>query len=272
VSHQSHRYYLPARHPVNHVPADSLPIIRDILNHDREWGLYALGDLAPAEQAYCEWRFTQNHSPAVTLFYRAFDPPVFFASGPAAAVEALLDQAPLPPSLYLHIKPELVGIVSNRYRQVTTKMMLRMMLETSALVDPVGVETLGVNDLNDLVELYSCRSPSEKDGTFFLPAQVAEGMYFGIRAHGRLVAVAGTHLVNRAESAAAIGNVFCLSEYRGRGFGARVTSAVANALVKEGIETIGLNVGPDNPAVNLYRLLGFRDVCVYVEGTAQTRS
>jgi ribosomal protein S18 acetylase RimI-like enzyme len=268
VSHQSHRYYLPARHLVNHVPADSLPIIRDILNEDRTWSLYALGDLAPAEAAYCEWRFRQNHSSAVTLFYRAFDPPVFFASGTAAAVDALLDQAPLPQSLYLHIKPELVGIVSNRYRQVTTKMMLRMILETSALVDPAGVETLGVNDLNDLVELYGFRSASEKDGTFFLPAQVAEGMYFGIRAHGRLVAVAGTHLVNRAESAAAIGNVFCLSEYRGRGFGARVTSAVANALVKEGIETIGLNVGPDNPAVNLYRRLGFRDVCSYVEGTA----
>jgi hypothetical protein len=196
---------------VNHVPADSLPNIRDILNEDRTWSLYALGDLAPAEVAYCEWRFRQNHSSAVTLFYRAFDPPVFFASGAAAAVEALLDQAPLPPSLYLHIRPELVAIVSNRYRKVTTKMMLRMILETSALVDPVGVETLGVNDLNDLVELYSFRSVSEKDGTFFLPAQVAEGMYFGIRAHGRLVAVAGTHLVNRAESVAAIGNVFCLS-------------------------------------------------------------
>ncbi len=245
---------------MNPVPADSLPIIRDILNEDRAWGLYALGDLAPAEQGHCEWRYSQKDPRAVTLFYRAFDPAIFFASGTAAAVDALLDQAPLPSELYLHIKPELVGIVSNRYHRVTTKMMLRMILETSALVDPVGVETLGVNDLNDLVELYGFRSASEKDGTFFLPAQVADGMYFGIRAHGRLVAVAGTHLVNRAESAAAIGNVFCLSEYRGRGFGARVTSAVVNALVKEGIETIGLNVGPDNPAVNLYRRLGFRDV------------
>ena len=253
---------------MNPAATDSLPIIRDILNEDRAWSLYALGDLAPAELAHCEWRFGQHHATAVTLFYRAFDPPVFFARGTAAAVAPLLDQAPLPPNLYLHIKPELVGIVSDRYRKVATKTMLRMILETPALVDPVGVETLGVNDLRDLVELYSCRSASEKDGTFFLPAQVAEGIYFGIRAQGRLVAVAGTHLVNRAESAAAIGNVFCLSEYRGQGFGARVTSAVANALVRESIETIGLNVGPDNRAANLYRRLGFRDFCEYIEGTA----
>ena len=253
---------------MNHVPADSLLIIRDILNEDRAWSLYALGDLAPAEIAHCEWRFSQNDPRAVTLLYRAFDPPIFFASGAATAVEPLLDQAPLPASLYLHIKPELVGAVSERYHQVTTKMMLRMVLEKPVLVDPVGVERLGVNDLNDLVELYSCRSASEKDGTFFLPAQVAEGIYFGIREPDRLVAVAGTHLVNRAESAAAIGNVFCRPERRGRGLGARVTSAVVDALVREGIQTIALNVGPDNPAGNLYRRLGFREACGYVEGTA----
>jgi ribosomal protein S18 acetylase RimI-like enzyme len=43
---------------------------------------------------------------------------------------------------------------------------------------------------------------------------------------------------------------------------------VVEALVREGIQTIGLNVGPDNPAARLYRRLGFREVCEYVEGTA----
>src|SRR5260370_14460631 len=85
--------------------------------------------------------------------------------------------------------------------------MLRMILEKPALVDPAGTERIGVNDLNDLVQLYSCRSAEEKDGTFFLPAQVADGIYFGIREHGRLVAVAWTPLVNPAEKARASGYV-----------------------------------------------------------------
>jgi GNAT superfamily N-acetyltransferase len=253
---------------VNHVPADSLPVIRNILNHDRAWSLYALGDLAPAEQGHCEWRYSQNDPRAVTLFYRAFDRAIFFASGPAPAVEALLGQAPLPASLYLHIRPDLVALVSDRYHRVTTKRMLRMILEKPALVDPAGTERIGVDDLNDLVQLYSGRSAEEKDGTFFLPAQVADGIYFGIHEHGRLVAVAGTHLINRAESAAAIGNVYCRPDRRGQGLGSRVTSAVVDALVRGGIQTIGLNVGPDNPAASLYQRLGFREVCEYVEGTA----
>jgi GNAT superfamily N-acetyltransferase len=239
-----------------------------MLNQDRPWSLYALGDLATAEQVHCEWRYSQNGPRAVTLFYRAFSPAIFFATGSVSAVEALLDQDPLPSSLYLHIRPDLVALVSDRYHRVTTKRMLRMILEKPALVDPRGTERIGVNSLNDLAELYSCRTAQEKDGTFFLPAQVAEGVYFGIRADGRLVAAAGTHLVNCAENAAAIGNVFCLPECRGQGLGSRVTSAVVDALVKEGIQTIGLNVGPDNSAANLYRRLGFRDACDYVEGTA----
>jgi hypothetical protein len=83
---------------VAHDP-DSLARIREILNRDREWSLYALGDLAPEEGIHCEWRFSATAPPALTLFYRAFDPPIFFASGSAPAVRSLFDQAPLPATL-----------------------------------------------------------------------------------------------------------------------------------------------------------------------------
>jgi predicted GNAT family acetyltransferase len=230
-----------------------------------------LGDLAPAELGHCEWRFTSHDPPAVTLFYRAFDPPVFFAIGSAMDVERLLDQAALPPSLYLHVKPEILNLVSERYQRVTTKMMRRMILREPALVDFAGVEVIAVDDLKELVELYDSRDGKEKEGTFFSSAQVANGVYFGVRNHGRLVAVAGTHLINRHESVGAVGNVFCLPEYRGKGLGARVTSAVVNALIEEGIQTIGLNVGPENPATKLYHRLGFREAYSYVEGAVSLR-
>ena len=246
--------------------------IREILNHDRPWSLYALGDLAPEELVHSEWRFTSHDPPAVTLFYRAFDPPVFFALGSAMDLEQLLGQAPLPPTLYLHVRTEVLPLVSECYQRVTTKTMQRMILEEPALADFTGVEMIAADDLNEVVELYDCRDGKEKEGTFFSPAQVVNGGYFGIRDHGRLVAAAGTHLINRRESVAAVGNVFCLPEYRGKGLGARVTSAVVNALMKEGIQTIGLNVSRENPAAELYRRLGFREACLYVEGTAEQRS
>jgi GNAT superfamily N-acetyltransferase len=242
--------------------------ICEILNHDRAWSLYALGDLAPEELRHCEWRFTSHDPPAVTLFYRAFDPPVFFAIGSAVVVERLLDEAPLPPTVYVHIRPEILSLVSERYQRVMTKMMQRMILREPALADFTGVETIAAGDLKELVELYANRDGKEKEGTFFSPAQVVNGVYFGIRDHGRLVAAAGTHLINRSENVAAVGNVFCLPEYRGKGLGARVTSAVVSALIKEGIRTIGLNVGLESPATKLYHRLGFRKACSYVEGMA----
>jgi GNAT superfamily N-acetyltransferase len=247
---------------------DSFRLIREILNQDRWWSLYALGDLTPAELRHCEWRFTSHESLAATLIYRAFDPPVFFAVGSSTSLERLLDQAPLPPTLYLHIRPEILASVSERYRRVTTKMMQRMILQEPALADFTGVEMIAAKNLNELVELYNCRGGQEKEGTFFSPVQAAGGAYFGIRDEGHLVAAAGTHLINLRESVAAVGNVFCLPEYRGKGLGARVTSAVVNTLIREGIQTIGLNVGPENPATKLYRRLGFREACSYVEGVA----
>ena len=147
---------------------DPFQRICEILNHDRAWSLYALGDLAPDELTHCEWRFTSHDPPAVTLFYRAFDPPVFFAIGSAVAVERLLDEAPLPPSVYVHIRPEILSLVSERYQRVTTKMMQRMILREPALADFTGVGTIAAYDLKELVELYDSRDGKEKEGTFFL--------------------------------------------------------------------------------------------------------
>jgi hypothetical protein len=67
---------------------------------------------------------------------------------------------------------------------------------------------IAANDLNELVELYNCRDGQEKEGTFFSPAQVVDGGYFGIRDNGRLVAAAGTHLISRRESVAALETFF----------------------------------------------------------------
>ena len=82
-----------------------------------------------------------------------------------------------------------------------------------------------------------------------------------------LVAAAGTHLLAREEGAAAIGNVYTRRDRRGRGLGRLATSAVLAEL--SGVETIGLNVRPDNDAaLHLYESLGFARHCEFYEALA----
>ena len=141
---------------------DSFHRIRAVLNHDRSWSLYALGDLAPAELMHCEWRFTAQDSPAVTLFYRAFDPPVFFAIGSAMALERLLDQAPLPSSLYLHIRPEILALVSERYRRVkrASKPSASTLAPKTRQRSSIGASAFGKHVLMLKASLREARAPS----------------------------------------------------------------------------------------------------------------
>ena len=82
-----------------------------------------------------------------------------------------------------------------------------------------------------------------------------------------LTAVAGTHLVARDESAAAIGNVYVRRDRRGQGLGRLVTAAVINDL--RDLETIGLNVREDNAAaIRVYESLGFVKHCDFREALA----
>ena len=62
-----------------------------------------------------------------------------------------------------------------------------------------------------------------------------------------LRAVAGTHLVAPAWGVAAVGNVYVHPAWRGRGYGALVSSAVTADLLQRGLLVV-LNVDQDNPA------------------------
>lgn len=110
----------------------------------------------------------------------------------------------------------------------------------------------------------------------FTPSQVAEGMFIGMvhntATGSELVAVAGTHLVAPTWGVAALGNVYVHPAWRGRGYGALVSSAVTAELLQRGLLVV-LNVDQDNPAaINLYRQLGFVEHCPFVEGIAVIRN
>ena len=125
--------------------------------------------------------------------------------------------------------------------------------------------------------LYAAGGPFAPDA--FSPAQVAEGVFFGLESQaldqmkrGTLIAVAGTHLVAPTMGVAAVGNIYTHPAHRGKGYGQLVTSAVTEELLNRNLLVV-LNVDEGNTAaVHLYEKLGYRVHCPFVEGVGRRRT
>src|SRR5258708_2066137 len=59
----------------------NIPAIRALLEADRAWAAYPLGDLAPGFIEHCSWFQPPRGSGALALLYRAVRPPVLFTQG-----------------------------------------------------------------------------------------------------------------------------------------------------------------------------------------------
>lgn len=130
-----------------------------------------------------------------------------------------------------------------------------------AAVDTSAVVTLGPEDLGELEAFYA----SDPGAAFFLPSMLDDATFAGVRHDGRLVAVAGTHVVAPRAQAAAIGAVLTVPEARGRGLAAVVTAGVWRRL--EGrVTLVGLNCADRNVAAQrVYTRLGFEPILQYEE-------
>ena len=127
-----------------------------------------------------------------------------------------------------------------------------------------GVVPLGPPDLDEVLRFYADEAPS-----FFLPSQLRDGVYVGIRDETGLVSIAGTHVLSETTSVGALGNVHTRADQRGRRLAGAATGAVVHALFDRGIQTVVLNIIATNEAARrVYERLGFREYCVYYEGLA----
>jgi ribosomal protein S18 acetylase RimI-like enzyme len=241
--------------------------IRTVLETDRPWAAYAMGDLHPPQSLRSTWLLAPD-APALLLLYRGFSFPVLFALGEAAAVAPLLDRID-EPRLYLSVRPEVMPLVRARWRVEEEAGMWRMVLRDRFLAPPAsGVELLGPSALPALTRLYE-DGVEEGAAGFFEPEILAQGVYYGVWEDEELVSAAGTHLVCPPESVAAVGNVYTRRDRRGRGLATAVTGAVTAELVRQGIGTLVLNVARTNAAaLRVYERLGYRRYCPFFEGLA----
>ncbi|MEO8677950.1 MAG: GNAT family N-acetyltransferase [Vicinamibacterales bacterium] len=234
--------------------------IRAALRRDPVWGVYALSDLDPTLFGRTKW-FT----PDLTLVLDLYDTTILFATGPGGVREAL-DYVTWP--VHLQVQADVLAEVARYATITTTKLMWRMGWRGTepGAVAPAA-RRLGGSDVPALKALYADGDTSGEAPDFFFPSMVTDGVFFGIDEGSALAAAAGTHILARAEDAAAIGNVYTRRDRRGRGLGTAVTAAVLNEL--SGIGTIGLNVRADNDAaIRMYEGLGFVKHCQFTEALA----
>jgi ribosomal protein S18 acetylase RimI-like enzyme len=241
------------------------------LESDRLYASYAIGDLEPGLFAQCTWAGAEQNGRlrALGLHFRGLEPAAFFLMGDPGGVHRIFRDALHPGYADLTCRTEHMPAVGGSYAwEEEPRPMWRMALQRRDLPpgDAVCVR-LGTGQAGQIRNLIT-----DKDLSGFAPAQIDPGVFFGICADGRLVSVAGTHLVSPKYSMAGVGNIVTHPEYRGRGYGQKAVGAVLAELVRIGIRDIVLNVRQDNaPALHIYEKLGFERYCPFFEGKTSIR-
>jgi predicted GNAT family acetyltransferase len=205
------------------------------------------------------------------MLYRAFGTPVLFAQGDPRTVAPILDEVSSEPSMFLHVRPEMLPVIEARYDIVELQQMWRMVLEQDAYRSTSTADVVRLSPAQEsaVKQLFDDGASTGESPDFFFPSMLDAGVFYGLKEADELVAVAGTHLVVPSEDVAAIGNVYTRRDRRGRGLAARVTSAVVDELLRLKIGTIVLNVDQSNTAaIRVYERLGFTRHCNYYEGMA----
>lgn len=258
--------------------------IEAVLRRDWVYAAYALGDLEPEQSEYCTWYLAEaaQQVSALALVYRRLEPPVLLTMGDPAGVAAIFEAVALPARIYMASQLATLPVFQAHYDfgDDRVRPMVRMAV-SGGTFQPAGrqadghlLRRLGVSDVPAIEALVAHGGPFAPDA--FSPAQVAEGLFYGVEAGtaarsdpGELLAVAGTHLVAHTTKIAAVGNIYTHPGYRGQGCGQLVTTAVTADLLDQGLHVV-LNVDSGNAtAIHMYEKLGYRTHCPFVEGVGR---
>jgi RimJ/RimL family protein N-acetyltransferase len=244
-------------------PTTDRALLRAFLEQDRLFAAYAICDLDDREFQRTRWgvAISDGEPVAIALEYGGLTPQPLFVMGTNEGIAAVLRDVIKPRAAYLAARAEALEAVARSYRVDPGGQMIRMWVDREHFRPfPADVERLTPSASGDLNRLYQLGFAS------WLPsAAITEGVYYGLRVRGRLVAAAGTHVISRDARLAVVGNVLTSVEHRGRGY-AKATTAAVTAELLETCDQVVLNVRADNPpAIAAYRRLGYREHVRYEE-------
>ena len=227
--------------------------LRAFLEQDRLFAAYALCDLDDREFRRTRWGMAAGPSGpvAVAVEYAGLTPQPMFVMGTNEGIAAVLRDIIRPRAAYVACRTEAIEAVETSYRVDPGPQMIRMWVDRGSFRPyPADVRRLLPVEINDLNRLYQLGFAS------WLPSSaIGEGIYFGIRVGGRLVAAAGTHVISPEARLAVVGNVLTSVEFRGRGYAKAVTADLLRVC-----DQVVLHVRADNPpAIQAYRRLGYRE-------------
>jgi len=231
--------------------------LRAFLTQDRLYAAYAICDLEDREFSRTRWgaAYDGEEMVAVGLEYTGPTPQPLFVMGRTEGIAAVLRDVIRPRAAYIAARHEMLPAIETQYRVDPGPQMVRMWVDRSHFKPyPATVQRLLPVEIGELNRLYQLGFAS------WLPATaIADGVYYGMRVNGRLVAAAGTHVISPTARLAVVGNVLTHTDYRGRGFATAVTGAVTAELLRT-CDQVALNVRADNPpAINAYRHLGYSE-------------
>jgi len=249
--------------------------IEAFLRQNAELHVYGLGDLDDFFWPRTTWYgWTANGDVQdLVLIYTGPGLPIVVgvAEQPGVLAERMPEALPLlPPRFYAHLSPGVEAVFRRTHRIEAHgphyKMALRHAVSMAG-VEGSAVSRLESKDLDELLRFYEESYP----GNWFDPRVLQTRQYFGLRACGRLVSVAGVHVYSETYRVAAIGNVVTHPAYRNRGCARLVTARLCQSLLEK-VDHIGLNVKADNEAARAcYQKLGFEIVAPYGEFTMEQK-
>jgi len=193
--------------------------------------------------------------------------PSLVALGTPQALDAILRLHPGPFYTFATFQVEHAAVARRHFSLSRRGASLRMSVSRETFRPADGAaRRLTSRDLADVDDLQR----SEGFG-FHSGAALDGGVYYGVYSGGRLVAMAGTHVVAPEVGVAIVGNVVTHPRYRRRGYGAAATGAVTAALL-ETCSLVLLTVEERNEsAQRVYQRLGYREECRLIESGARRK-
>ena len=243
--------------------------IHDYLSRNTYLHIYGIGDLDDFYWRFTTWYGLQKNGDlkAVILLYTGLDIPVLIVLSDdiEPLSELLIEIIPyLPERFYAHLSPGMEKMIESEFHLKPHGCYYKMALQHPSRPGKINcpdVIRLNMDYLDRLLQLYDQSYP----GHWFDERMLSSGQYFGMIEDNRLASVAGVHVYSSHYKVAALGNIATHPDYRGRGFGKKVTARLCQSLL-ETVEIIGLNVKADNdPAIVLYKNLGFAVSNTYYE-------